>query len=277
VAALLVLLAALPPLWSTIRQRNAPPRAVIVDQLSLTDPNPDFVARATQRLEAAGYAVDYVPGQAATVAFHKRLPRQGKRLVIFRSHAARIGELAADGVEVALGEDVALFSGEPIDLERYRIGGVPEPAATAVAAALADGGTGGDWAAAEPLDVEEVSHLMPVFYDPASGEMPFFGIRPDFVAQEFEGSFEGATILMMGCDGLRGPAMAEAFFARGAATFVSWDKAVSAAHTDAAMLEVLDRWLAQGQSLESAVEETMDSLGPDPYYEGRLRLVSNDG
>src|SRR3990170_2190047 len=39
------------------------PRAVIVDQLGLTFPNPGFVQRATGLLEQAGYQVDYVPGE----------------------------------------------------------------------------------------------------------------------------------------------------------------------------------------------------------------------
>lgn len=250
--------------------------ALILDQLSLTDPNPAFVREATALLEGAGYRVDYVPGEEATVALHRGLPTRGDAIVLLRSHAARIGALAADGESLELGDDVAVFSGEPIDLERYRISGVPPAAATAVAAALDDGPDQPRWAAAETLSAEEVADLMPVFYDPDTGELPFFGIRPDFVAERFQGEFPGTTVLMMGCDGLRGDAMAEAFLGRGAAHFVSWDRSVSAAHTDAATLDLLERWLVEGQDLEAAVAATAAELGPDPYYEGRLRVASAD-
>ncbi len=42
---------------------SSPPRAAIIDQLALTNPNPGFAADATAELTAAGYAVDYVPSQ----------------------------------------------------------------------------------------------------------------------------------------------------------------------------------------------------------------------
>jgi hypothetical protein len=50
------------------------PRAAIVDQLSLTEPNPAFTEAATDLLEQAGYAVDYFPGEEVTVEFYRQLP-----------------------------------------------------------------------------------------------------------------------------------------------------------------------------------------------------------
>ena len=57
VAGLLVLSAV--PSYSLLSRGSGPPRAAIVDQLSLTVPNPDFVESATETLERAGYIVDY--------------------------------------------------------------------------------------------------------------------------------------------------------------------------------------------------------------------------
>src|SRR5207253_4757483 len=56
---------------------NGPPRAVIVDQLALTDENSVFVDEASQLLADAGYQVDYVPQTNVTVDFYRGLAKRG--------------------------------------------------------------------------------------------------------------------------------------------------------------------------------------------------------
>ena len=98
----------------------------------------------------------------------------------------------------------------------------------------------------------------------------FFGIGPAFVAARMRGDFGGATVVMMGCNGLISDQMAEAFIRRGAGAFVSWNDLVSAAHTDAATLSLLGHMLVDELSPNDAAVATMADVGPDPYYDSGL-------
>jgi len=75
VGASLAVLAAFLALRPGSSEQPGPPRAAIVDQLSLTSPNQAFVQEATSMLEGAGYAVDYYPGEQVTIEFYQDLPR----------------------------------------------------------------------------------------------------------------------------------------------------------------------------------------------------------
>lgn len=124
------------------------------------------------------------------------------------------------------------------------------------------------------LNLDEVRHVKPVYYSPESGELPHFGLLPEFVEQDLAGEFEGApAVILMGCDGLRSQRMAEAFIDRGAGAFVSWDQPVSAGHTDTATEELLRLYLSDGLEMERAVAGAMDEVGPDPTYGSRLVYV----
>jgi hypothetical protein len=253
--------------WSA-RFRAWPKTAAIVDQLSLTAPNPAFVESATDLLQAAGYAVDYYPGEEVSVNLYQRLPGMGYDLIVLRSHSARIEVEGPAGL--AKTNDVALFTGEPIDLSTYKLAGVPPPAATA-AAAKARGRLAGSGDRPAPLlDATELKGLIPVYYDPESGELPFFGLRPAFIETSLEGVFEGSTVVMMGCDGLRSETLAQAFVDRGVGTFISWSEPVSAPHTDAATERLLELMVVDGVPVAEAVAQTMEELGPDPVYGGEL-------
>jgi hypothetical protein len=64
-----------------------------------------------------------------------------------------------------------------------------------------------------------------------------------------QGSFRGATLLMMGCEGLKSPALGEAFLARGASHYVGWNRTVTASETDAAALTFLRKLPELGEPL----------------------------
>jgi hypothetical protein len=243
-------------------------RAAILDQLSLTAPNAAFVDRARHLLEDAGYAVDYFPGETVRVRLIKDLPDRGYEFILLRVHSARIE--AADTKT----DDVALFTGEMIDLGHYTVSGVPPAAATAVAQAL-QRRTAASTGSPEPTHTPaETANLIPVFYDPASGELPYFGVRPSYIEQNLAGRFPDSTVVLMGCDGLRSTRLAAAFLARGARNFVSWDRPVTAGHTDRATEFLLQRLLVDHVDARSAVEQTNSAIGPDPVYGGHLVELS---
>lgn len=212
----------------------SPPRAVIVDQLSLTFPNPDFVQVATDMLEEAGYTVDYYPGEEVTIDLFRDLPSRRYEMVILRVHAGRYRE--PDGT---LTDDISLFTGDPYSRQKF---------------------------AAE----RRAGILMRARYLATDPPSYFFGIPPKFIETQMKGNLEGATVILMGCDGLRSSKMAEAFVQKGAEAFISWDDKVSAAHTDKATERLLYHLLVEDRSVPEAVARAMNDVGPDPAYGARL-------
>jgi len=221
----------------TVAGPAAGPRAAIVDHLSLNQPNPAFAQTVTGLLEQAGYAVDYYPGEQVTVEFYRHLPGHGYRLLILRNHSSLVGT----GVEVT--EDAGLYTSEPYSENGHL---------------------------AEQLD-ERL--LIARYYE---GGPAYFAIAPEFVRSSMRGKFDDTTIILMGCDGLRTDALAQALVQRGAKSVVGWSRPVSASHTDAAIERLLQHLLKDGLALQEAVAQTMTELGPDPSYESVLRLYPSE-
>ena len=222
---------------------SGPKRASIVDQLSLTQPNPDFAASATSILEQAGYAVDYFPGEQVTVDFYRELPTHDYDVVILRVHSGIAEETDITTGEKTMREYVSLFTGEPYRQDKY-----PQ---------------------------EPMGRLgMATYYEGAS---PLFGIGPDFITYSMRGSFHHALIVLMGCDGLRSPRTGQAFLDKGASAFVGWSESVSASHSDAAALRLLEKSVIDGLPLADAVAQTAAEVGPDPSYGAELRVLSDGG
>ena len=94
-------------------------RAVIVDQLSLTQPNPEFISETRGTLAAAGYTVEYISGEDVTVDIYRSLPDRGYDLVLLRVHAGITTEVDAQTGEKTGTEYVSLFTGEPYDEGKY--------------------------------------------------------------------------------------------------------------------------------------------------------------
>lgn len=220
------------------------PRAAIVDQLSLTAPNPNFAGQATELLAAAGYRVDYFPGEAVTVDFYRNLPTHGYEIVLLRAHAA--------GAEFATSDrsarEVTLFTSERTSANKY-------------------------------LKEQDERLVRGVGYtrrDIEEGKL-YFGIPPAFVESEMRGGFGGATVVLMGCDVLRAQNMAKAFAERGAKDVVGWDGPVSASHTDAATLKLLQHLLAEDLSVQQAAAAAMTEVEPDPFYNTTLLSYPPEG
>ena len=109
------------------------------------------------------------------------------------------------------------------------------------------------------------------------GAPPLFGIAPDFITDSMRGSFDDALVVMMGCDGLRSERTAQAFLDKGASAFVSWSRSVSASHSDAATLRLLEKLLVEGLPVGDAVSQTAAELGRDPSFGAELRVLLDEG
>ena len=220
--------------WLEDSAPPGPPRAAIVDQLSLTVPNPAFVEDATATLEAGGYTVDYYAGEQVTVNFYQRLPALGYDLILFRVHMSQLEDEVWRGRQL---DEASLFTSEPFTVQPY-------------------------------LDDLMNKRLIELSY--YVGGEKFLGIAPEFIEERTDGDFDGATIIALGCNGLSSERMAQAFVARGAAAFISWDELVSASHNDLAGERLLELLVSEGLSPEEAAAQTMAELGPDPTYDSRL-------
>ncbi len=222
---------------------SGPKTAAIVDQLSLTQPNPDFISSARGLLAEAGYLVDYFPGEQVTVDFYRTLPERDYDLILLRVHAGITTEVDLSSGEKTETEYVSLFTGEPYAQGKY----------------------------AE----DELNRLgKAVYYE---GADPLFGIGPRFVEESMQGTFDSTLIVMMGCDGLRSQRTAQAFLDKGADAFVSWSRPVSASHTDAATAHLLELLLLEGLEPAAAVSRTATEVGPDPAYDAELRILTDEG
>jgi hypothetical protein len=237
------LLGAGPLLRLTLSGANPPPgpkNAAIVDQLSLTQPNPGFVGAATDLLEQAGYDVHYFPGEQVTVDFYRNLPALGYDLIVLRVHSAATQEIDRETGSRNDAEYVSLFTGEPYREMKYP-------------------------------DDQSTGRVGKALYH--KGAPPLFGITPDFVETSMRGRFDGALIIMMGCDGLRFRQTGQAFMDRGAKAFVSWSSLVSPSHTDLATQRLLQKLLVEELPVREAFAETATEIGPDPFYGGTLRAL----
>ena len=132
------------------------------------------------------------------------------------------------------------------------------------------------------IDEQRARRLSIASYDAydASDPMPenrdrYFGVDPDFIAMSTRGSFDGAKIVLMGCEVLASTELAQAFIDKGAAAVVGWDGTVSASHTDAAILSMLEHLFNQGLSLQEAADAAMADIGPDPLYDSMLVSYSS--
>lgn len=210
-----------------------PPRAVIVDQLSLSYPNPAFVDEATATLEKAGYVVDYIPGEDVTISLYYHLPEMGYEYVLLRTHQAVFNH---EWRGRKYNEPV-LFTAEPYDPTLF-----PQ----------------------EQWDLE----LVPAYM--IDGAPRYFGVTANFIESRMQGDFGDATVIMMGCSGLGSDRTAEAFINRGAGAVVGWTDLVSSSHTDRATQRFLDKVLLEDQTVEAAVAQTMAEIGPDPAYDSVL-------
>jgi hypothetical protein len=218
---------------------NGPPRAAIIDQLAFNVPNEEFVAEASSLLEQAGYRVDYYGADQIDVDFYRRLPSRGYDFLLFRAHADRLEATAKDGTKF---DDVVLFTTEPYDRSKY-------------------------------VSDQAANNLVIAKYQTDGDE--YFGVSPGFFA-DARGDFDGATLVVMGCEGFLTQRTAQAFVDdMGANAYVSWNETVSATHTDQATEVLLRHMLIEEKTAADAVALTMADVGQDPIFGSSLEAYDS--
>ena len=224
-----------------------PRKAALVDQVALTNPNPEFTDQALAYLREAGFSTDVYEGEEITVEFFRTLPAQGYQLILFRSHATNILN------ETIPGGPVFLFTSELYDKNRY----VKEQLANRIGRAR-------------------------VLYDPSTSSghgdnSPlYFAIVAGFVRQDMVGRFDDTLIIIGGCQSLGTPDLAQAFIERGASAVIGWNDWVDLSHNDQALLHLLRGLTTEKLTLEQAVRKTMNEIGPDPAYDSILTYLTQD-
>jgi hypothetical protein len=195
---LFALLVALMAFWpyqqgaGQLRLGGAGHRAVLIDTLSQTDPDPFFITNVTQTLSSAGYSVDYYGPSQVTVDLFRNLPLMGYSMLIFRTHTAT-GPMAPPGQNIV--------THQPYTSSQYSL----EQLANLVTEALVRPG-------------DKFFAITPSFI---TGEPAGVG--------GFQGALiiqMGCSTLQAR------PDLATAFFERGASAFVGWNGVVSSYYTD---------------------------------------------
>jgi hypothetical protein len=94
-----------------------------------------------------------------------------------------------------------------------------------------------------------------------------FGITPKFVEERMTARFEDTVIIFMSCNGLKQNyyKTAEAFAAKGAKVFISWDGWILPPDNDDAMTLMLQYLISDNNTIQEAVQkipEKLSQLGP---------------
>jgi hypothetical protein len=210
-------------------------KAVIVDQLSLRQPNPEFIAAATHTLESYGFTVDVWKGADITVDFYHRLPSMGYRFILLRVHSGLLVSLEGDTVKVL--DTTYLFTAENYSTNKY----VGDQLADRVSNAVMEDNT--------PL---------------------VFAINSEFIKRA-NGKFNNSIILAMGCESYKYDDMPAAFIEKGAAAYVGWSDVVSLEHVDDVTLDLLNNLCSANMTLSQGIASTLERLGKDPYFGSYLK------
>lgn len=211
-------------------------KAALVDQIALTDPNPEFTDQALAYLGEAGFSTDVYEGEEITVEFFRTLPAQGYQLILFRSHSTNVIN------ENIPGGPVFLFTSELYDKNKY----VKEQLANHIGRAR-------------------------ILYD---NSPLYFAIVSGFVRYEMTGRFDDTLIIIGGCQSLGTPDLAQAFIERGASAVVGWNDWVDMSHNDKAILHLLRGLTTERLTLEQAVRKTMNEIGSAPAYDSVLTYLT---
>ena len=210
-------------------------KAAIIDQLSSEQEftNSTFVQTAISMLTAAGYQVTYYKGSDVNVDFFQTLPTDGYKILIFRVHSAL--RLSSESTNLV----------SPLDFFTSEL-----------------------YSTATHVEEQKLNELDIVMYNQTSTATKFFGINPSFVLDAMEGSFQNATILLEGCNGVdgqgRSETMLEALVYKGAKVIIGWNASVSESHTDIATEDLLNHLLVENETVKEAVIDTNNEIGPDP-------------
>lgn len=218
------------------RTEHSPARGGVAIVDSFYSSEPGFTDEAVMFLGSKGVRVDVYKDESVTVELYRELPTYGYSLIVLRVHAG-------------LGEDSAsptfLFTNEPYVNNKY-------------------------W-------VERASkQILQGIIDLNNPVNPVFSVGPLFIDRSIKGNFNNSTIILSSCFGLHNDWLADAFVKRGAKAFISWDEKVLLEHTDVASLALLRALVSEKLTINDAVAEVMNEVGPDEAYGSKLEYYPTD-
>lgn len=212
-------------------------KAVIVDQLSLRDPNPEFITTTKQILESFGFTVDVWQGVDITVDFYRKLPSMGYRFVLLRAHSGTL--VSQEGETTTTSDTTYLFTNEEYSTTKY------------VMDQLAD----------------RVSNAL------MQEDMPLvFAVNSEFI-KNADGKFNDSFILSMGCESFKYNDMPAAFLEKGASVYIGWSDVVTLEYVDRATTDLMNNLFTAKMTLSEGISTTLSRLGYDPYYNSYLRCT----
>jgi hypothetical protein len=237
---------------------NSKLKAALVDEVSLTMPDPTFVQTAAKILVQANYSVDYYSGGEVTVGLFRNLPSHGYSLVILRVHATTIALLTRTLAPKPKIQDN--------QLQTPQWSSIPRSSFQCTVGTLLF--TSEQYSPTKYV-FEQLEDQ--IFQVQVEGEpQPYFAVSLNFVRSDMNGTFQNTSIIMMGCGGPGNTQTAEAFIQKGAKTYISWDGTVSVDHTDQATISLLQNLITKKETIELAIANTMKEVGPDPAYNNSL-------
>lgn len=211
-------------------------KAVIVDQLYSLQPNQGFIQQITQELENYGFEVELYQGDEITVDFYGSLPDKGYKIIIFRAHSGLLSHEEGSHREVT--RATCLFTNEPYSKVKHQ---------------------------REQLNGELARARV------TEGYPIVFAIGARFINHSAEGEFPNSVIIVMGCSCLCIEDLAQAFIDKGASAYLAWDAVVDLNYVDKATPYLVRQLCVDEATIEEAVANTMDIVGPDPKYKATLR------
>jgi len=224
------------------------PKAGIIDHLSATNPNEQFVNTCTKMLKESGFKVFYHETEEITVDFYRRLPLMGYKIIILRSHSA----LTKIENETEAKPPVTIFTSEPFNETKY-------------------------------VSEVEAEQLGKVFFTDNDTKQ-YFGVTPLFIANNtMYNGYKDTIVINMGCDTIVPNViqindisipnlgwMADIFHKRGAILYTGFNGPVSVEYTDKTTISLLKHLLTFRYGLKEAVTKTQEDVGLDPDFGSSL-------
>jgi len=233
VVAIIVLVWVLPSGETASPTNSGEPRAAIIDQLCAFDmPNQEFIEVVTDTLERYGFKIDLYQGDEITVDLYRTLPKQGYKLVIFRTHS---GLIKSEGGAVV---ETSLFTGESYSPNKY---------------------------VREQLNGELVQARV------SEGYPFYFAISSKFITDRMKGHFDDTVIIVTGCSCLYLQDLSQAFIDKGASAYLAWDGTVGLDYVDDATMVLVQNLLSEGLPIQQALAKTMEEKGADPEWGAVLK------
>lgn len=219
---------------TVIKPTQTPHRytAAIIDQLSDSFPNKNFISKSQEILKKAGFDVRVYKGNEVNVSLLKELPYYEYNLIIFRAHSG------LSTVNGKLDQTTFIFTNEKYNRMKY-----PK----------------------EQLSDEIVPAKV------TENSPGYFAIGPKFI-MHLNKPFNHTIIIMTGCAGLKVDDLAKAFIQKGASCYIAWDASVTADYMDKATLHLLTHLFDNRETVESATTNTIKDTGLDPDYNAFLRF-----